>query len=152
MGQLGIRGARGALILLVALTLTACTAQYRNHGYLPPEDDVQTVELGEDRDSVLEKLGTPATSGVLEDSSLYYVRSRVKRYAFFRPEVVEREVVAVSFTPAGQVSNVERFGLEDGKVVPIARRVTSSSTANKGFLRQLLGNLGRFSAENVLGG
>jgi outer membrane protein assembly factor BamE (lipoprotein component of BamABCDE complex) len=69
-----------------------------------------------------------------------------------KPEVIEREVVAVSFDSAGRVANVERFGLEQGRVVPISRRVTSSSTANKGFLRQLLGNLGRFNAGDFIGG
>ncbi|MFT5786619.1 MAG: hypothetical protein ACI9KK_001979, partial [Ascidiaceihabitans sp.] len=36
-----------------------------------------------------------------------------------------------------------RFGLEDGQVVPLARRVTSTAVSNKSFLRQLIGNIGR---------
>jgi hypothetical protein len=38
---------------------------------------------------------------------------------------------------------VERYGLEDGQVVLLSRRVTTDNTAGVGFLRQLFGNLGR---------
>ena len=58
---------------------------------------------------------------------------------------IERQVVAISFSSNGVVQNIERFGLERGEVVQISRRVTSSSVKDKSFLRQLLGNIGRFS-------
>ena len=71
-------------------------------------------------------------------------------HGLLRPEVIEREVLAISFDKNSKVTNIERFGLQDGQVVPLSRRVTSSSVENKGFLRQLLGNLGRFSAADFL--
>jgi hypothetical protein len=42
------------------------------------------------------------------------------------------------------VSNVERFGLADGRVVPLSRRVTETNIQGSGLIRQLLGNLGNF--------
>jgi hypothetical protein len=41
------------------------------------------------------------------------------------------------------VSNIERFGLEDGKVVPLARRITDTAVTDKSLLRQLFGNIGK---------
>ena len=52
-------------------------------------------------------------------------------------------MVAISFDSAGVVSNIERFGLEDGKVVPLARRITDTAVTDKSFLRQLFGNIGK---------
>ncbi|KPQ14077.1 MAG: hypothetical protein HLUCCO18_16175, partial [Rhodobacteraceae bacterium HLUCCO18] len=49
-------------------------------------------------------------------------------------------------------SNVERFGLEDGNVVALSRRVTDSNVQGIGFLRQLLGNLGRINLDDLGGG
>ena len=60
------------------------------------------------------------------------------------PEVIERNVVAVSFDDNGIVRNVEQFGLERGQIVSLTRRVTDSSVANKSFFRQLVGNIGQF--------
>ncbi len=131
----------------------ACSPIYQDHGYVPLERELRTVQVGADtRETVKEKLGDPSTGGVVSDGDYYWVRSRMRTIGPARPEVIEREVVAVSFDSAGRVANVERFGLEQGRVVPISRRVTSSSTANKGFLRQLLGNLGRFNAGDFIGG
>ena len=70
---------------------------------------------------------------------MYFVRSRVRTIAMLEPEVIDREVVAVSFDSNEIVRNIERFGLEDGQVVQLSRRVTDSSVANTAFLRQLLG-------------
>ena len=86
-----------------------------------------------------EAIGAPSASGVVRDSGYYYVRSRVRHYGPKRPEVVSRELVAISFDQRGVVRNIERFGLEDGLVIPLERRVTDSSVQDKGFLRQLLG-------------
>ena len=61
------------------------------------------------------------------------------------PKEIDRQVVAISFSDNGVVTNVERFGLERGRVVPLSRRVTSSSVRDQSLLRQLLGNIGRFS-------
>ncbi|GGL92610.1 outer membrane protein assembly factor BamE [Pseudooceanicola nanhaiensis] len=131
----------------------ACSPIYQDHGYVPLERELRTVQVGADtRETVKEKLGDPSTGGVVSDGDYYWVRSRMRTIGPAKPEVIEREVVAVSFDSAGRVANVERFGLEQGRVVPISRRVTSSSTANKGFLRQLLGNLGRFNAGDFIGG
>ena len=50
----------------------------------------------------------------------------------------------------GQVENVERFGLEDGQVVALNRRVTTSNTRGVGFLRQLFSNIGNIGAGQFL--
>lgn len=135
----------------VLLLAAGCATQYRNHGYVPLEEDLANVIVGVDtRDSVAESVGTPSTGGLLDDSGYYYVYSRVRHFGMFEPKVVEREVLAITFDKRGVVANIERFGLEDGNVVPLSRRVTSSSVANKSFLRQLLGNLGRFSASDFV--
>jgi outer membrane protein assembly factor BamE (lipoprotein component of BamABCDE complex) len=139
-------------VLFAGLGLGACSPQYQNHGYVPPQEDLDQINIGVDsKETVQATIGVPASSGVLENSGYYYVRSRQRALGFFAPQEVEREVVAVSFDDRGIVQNVERFGLERGNVVTLSRRVTSSATANKSFIRQLLGNLGRFDPSSIFG-
>lgn len=135
----------------VCLTLTACAAQYRYHGYIPTEEDLSAIQVGVDtRDTVAESIGTPGSSGVLRDSGYYYVSTQIRHYGATAPKVVSRELVAISFTEAGVVQNIERFGLEDGRVIPLQRRVTSSGVQDNTFLRQLLGNVGNFNPTQAL--
>jgi len=135
-----------AATLVAFFTLAACSPQYKNHGYIPPEEDLALIQVGSDtRESVAQKVGVPSSGGVLNTSGYYYVKMQKRAIGPLAPKEIERQVVAISFAENGVVSNVERFGLERGQVVQLSRRVTSSSVQDKSFLRQLLGNLGRFS-------
>ena len=138
--------ARIGVLTALGLSLGACTATYQNHGYVPSEEDLAEIIVGIDtRDSVSETVGPPSSSGVLNDGGYYYVRSRVQNRGLRGPRVVSRELVAISFSGTGVVENIERFDLEDGRDVRLTRRVTDSPVSDSSFVRQLLGNLGRFS-------
>lgn len=138
---------KGAVLALSVAALGACAAQYRNHGYIPTEEDLQEVVVGVDtRASVAETVGAPSAGGVLNESGYYYVRTRVRHFAYQAPKVIDRQLVAISFNGRGVVTNVERFTLEDGNVVPLSRRITTTGIGDVSFLRQLMSNIGRFSA------
>ena len=137
---------RMVVALACAAVLSACVAQYRNHGYLPSDSELADVIVGVDtRDTVAETIGVPGTSGVLDQGNYYYVGSRVRHYGAFPPEIVEREIVAVEFDADGVVRNITRYGLEDGNVVPLTRRITRTSDGELSFIRRLFGNIGGIS-------
>ena len=137
---------RAVAVAALGLSLAACTARFQNHGYIPPQEDLDLLAVGIDtRASVEDSVGSPSSGGVLEGGGYYYVKSRVKTFGFKAPEVVEREVLAITFDANGVIANIERFGLEDGRVVPLSRRVTKGGVSDKTFLRQLLGNIGGFN-------
>ncbi len=135
-----------AAILVGFLALSACSPQYQNHGYVPVDEELDQIKVGADtRETVAEKVGVPSSAGILDNSGYYYVKMQKKSVGPLAPQEINREVVAISFSEQGVVSNVERFGVERGQVVTLSRRVTTSSVGNQSFLRQLLGNIGRFS-------
>ncbi|HEY9019722.1 MAG: outer membrane protein assembly factor BamE [Paracoccaceae bacterium] len=140
-----------SMAVLCILALSACSPQFRNHGYVPNDEDLALITVGVDtRASVEEAVGAPAMSGVITDTATYYVQSRVRRFAWQEPEVVERQVLAISYDSAGVVTNIERFGLEDGQVVPISRRITGTSGTNESIIRRLIGSIGGFRASDFL--
>lgn len=144
---------RNLLILafVVFAGLAACTPIYRNHGYVPPEMDLSQVVVGQTTmDEVQGLIGRPSAQGLLTGAGWYYVGSRWRHYGAAEPREVSREVVAVSFAPNGVVSNVERFGLERGRVVVLSRRVTEGSVTEISLVGQLLGNLGNFQAADMI--
>lgn len=132
----------GAGFLILALA--ACSSIYRNHGYAPTDDELSFLVVGVDtRATVEETVGRPSATGVLNEAGWYYVSSRWRHYAYRAPEAIDRQVVAISFAGEdGTITNIERFTLEDGQVVPLSRRVTDSGVQGTSFLRQLLGNIG----------
>jgi len=137
---------RGGLIGMLLLAVAACSPVIRHHGYAPDETELSFVEIGRDtRDTVAEKIGRPGASGLLEDGAWYYVQSKRLHSGYREPAEVERQVVAISFDGQNRVSNIERFGLEDGEVVILSRRVTKSNVPPPSIISQLLGNIGVFN-------
>lgn len=137
----------GMAIVFALLTAVAgCTALYENHGYVPPDEDLRQLVPGVDtRATVDDVIGAPSTTGLLSGGDYYYVRSRLKTFGMLRPEVVDRQVLAISFDGQGVIANIERFGLRDGRPVPLSRRVTDNSVADKSVLRQIMGNFGNLN-------
>lgn len=152
MGKVRVLVRRVGLAALLSLgcLAAACTAVYRDHGYVPTDLDLAKVQIGTPREEVARDIGYPVATGVLTDGAWYYVGSRWRSYGALAPTPVSREVVAISFTPQGNVANIERFGLERGRVVVLSRRVTESSVEGVGFITQLLRNVGTIQADQLI--
>lgn len=147
------RAIRIVFSILLAVGLVACSPIQRFHGYAPDDMLLSQVEVGRDtRETVAEKVGRPGLTGVMEGSAWYYVQSDWIHEGWRAPVEVKREVVTISFDSADRVSNVERFGLEDGEVVPLSRRITSTGPEGMSVLRQLLANFGQINPAQILGG
>lgn len=151
LGEMAVRGVRVAVIGLMMVVIAACSPVYRNHGYVPNEDELAEIKVGEDtRETLAPLIGRPSAAALLNDEGWYYVQSRWKHSGARQPQEIDRQVVAITFTEEGVVENVERFGLENGKVVALSRRVTESNIKGIGFIRQLLGSLGKLNASDLL--
>ncbi|MEQ3669561.1 outer membrane protein assembly factor BamE [Pseudophaeobacter sp.] len=137
--------------VFAAVALAGCSAIYQKHGYTPTEEQLAEVVVGVDtKDSVAETVGIPTASGVLNDGGYYYVSTLMRTRGAGATKPVSRSLVAINFDSRDVVSGIERYSLEDGKVIPLERRVTSSSVEDKTFIRQLLGSLGNFNPGSLL--
>ena len=150
-GPAGARLLRGLAALALAGTLAACAATYRNHGYVPDDRQLAALAVGGDtRESVEAAIGRPAANGVERAEGWYYVQSRVREYGPLPPRTTNRELVAISFAGNGTVDNIERFGLERGRVVTLSQRVTRTSIRDFGLIQQLIRNFGRINVGQTL--
>ena len=149
----GMKMLRGTVFAVALLAIAGCAPIYRNHGFVPAQSELAALQPGQDtRESVTQTIGQPTAGGVLEGNAMYYVASRFRQIGPLEPREIERQVVALNFDDGGVLRNIERYGLSDGRVVPLDRRVTDVGLRDTTFLRQLLGNLGNFDASRVLGG
>jgi outer membrane protein assembly factor BamE (lipoprotein component of BamABCDE complex) len=160
MAQLGDRSRRNGatarlrimMMGVVLLALAGCAAVYRNHGYVPSDVELELIEVGLDtRDTVAATIGRPSAAGLLNDVGWYYVQSRWKHYGALPPKEEDRQILAITFTEEGTVENIERFGLEQGRVVALSRRVTDTNIKGLSVLQQLFGSIGRLRADQLIG-
>jgi outer membrane protein assembly factor BamE (lipoprotein component of BamABCDE complex) len=139
------RARAGVLAGLAAIALSACSEQIIKHGHHFRETDLQQVQTGMSQDQVKLTLGSPATTTTVGDGSVYYyISSTMKQTAFLDPKEVDRQILAVYFTPMGSVERVAQYGLKDGKVFDYISRTTPAPGArDEGILKQLFRNLGQ---------
>lgn len=135
---------RSVLSFGLVAGLAACAIE-DTHGYVPTEGDLSEIVVGLDTQTTVESIvGRPSSTGFLNQDGWYYVKSEFRRRGSANWNETERQVVAILFDERGVVANIESYGLEDGQIVTLSRRVTDSNTAGVGFLNQLFGNLGNF--------
>lgn len=144
--------ARGLGLCLSALALLACNPDVRNHGYRLDEVALDQVRPGATtREAVAALLGSPSTRAPLDDSIWYYVSQTAEQVAFYQNEVIDQNVVAITFDDVGVVEEVARFNLADATDVAFVERETPTSGNELGVLQQFIGNIGRFNPEGTEG-
>jgi outer membrane protein assembly factor BamE (lipoprotein component of BamABCDE complex) len=135
-------------ILAAGLAAAACAPTVQVHGYVPPAADVARIRAGADtRETVEEILGQPSSTGLLQESAWYYVESVFENYTYNPARVVDRTVLVVNFSPAGVVTGLDRYGIEDGRIINLTSRTTQTGGRELGVLEQLFGNILNFDAE-----
>lgn len=135
-----------AVSIAACLVLAGCAAEISSRGNLPPADKLAQVTPGITRDQVVQILGSPSTVATFSDSAWYYIGQRTEDYAFYKPKVMERQVVVVQFDEEGRVAEVKRLDKEDGKSIEMVARTTPSVSRDLSLMQQIFGNLGRSPA------
>jgi outer membrane protein assembly factor BamE (lipoprotein component of BamABCDE complex) len=134
-----------AMLASVGL-VAACSPIIDYRGYLPKGENIKKVKLGQTKGEVTSILGSPSTTATISTSndSFYYISSVIHRVAFYAPEVVDREILAVHFSPEGEVIKFAHYGLEDGQIVDFISRKTPTRGKEMTVVQQLFANIGRF--------
>ncbi len=111
---------------------------------------VSQITPGEStRGTVEDLLGTPTAVATFDDRTWYYIGRKTEKFAFFEPEVLEQQVVAIHFDPSGVVEEVKLYGPDDAREVELVDRTTPTAGKELTAIQQLFGNLGRFNAEGA---
>lgn len=125
------------------LVLTGCAATTTKHGHHFNEGDVQQVQPGMSQEAVRMALGTPdTTSTVNGGNTFYYISSTTKQTSFFKPDEVDRKVLAVYFNRAGSVEQVSNYGMKDGQVVDFNKGETQAYIRDRNFIQRFFRGVG----------
>ena len=139
------------LSVAVLFLILGCSKQYREHGYIPSEEELSSVSVSQDdKNTVIKKLGTPSIGGILSDGNIYFVQSKVLKNSIRASKPVDRQVLVLSFDDKGKLDNIQKFGIDKGEIVILDYHTTPSGLKNMSFLFRLFQNVGGPSAESLL--
>ncbi|MGF1592946.1 MAG: outer membrane protein assembly factor BamE [Kiloniellaceae bacterium] len=137
----------GLLLACGALALSACGNEVQLRGNTPDPEDIAEIKAGvHSRQDVIDILGSPSTVSTFEERRWYYIGQKTQVIAFLKPEVLDRNVLIVTFDDTGLVAGTQSYGIADAQEVSPVARVTPTEGRDLTFLQQLFGNIGRFSS------
>jgi outer membrane protein assembly factor BamE (lipoprotein component of BamABCDE complex) len=139
--------AAGLLVPAAAASLSACSPVTIYSGFQAIESDPKEVKVGTDTKSTVRgRLGSPSAVGAFDPNTWFYMNQLKSRVAFKRPEVIARNVTAITFNKDSEtVESVNSYTLKDGKVIAFNGRETPTRGRELTILEQILGNVGRGS-------
>ena len=131
---------------LAALALGACELPVQVHGNLPADSDLARIEPGKQgRADVVNLLGPPSVTSNFQDSTWYYVGQKQTQFAFFEPDIKERNVLVLTFDGQDRLTGKKLYTMADAQEVDPVDRQTPTEGRDLSLLQQLLGNVGRFN-------
>lgn len=139
-----------AAILLSATAIASfaggCAERIRAHGQFIEQTKIEQVTPGVSTSADIQSLfGPPTASATFDGNVWYYIGQHFAYQSLSQPEVVDREIVIVTFHANEVVDTIDKVVLQGESKVPLVNRETPSSGRTLGLLEQLLGNLGRFN-------
>lgn len=138
-----------AVAFMGAMALSGCTPTVETHGHSLDEEQIAKIEPGStSRQEVLQLMGSPSALSTFDDTAWYYVSQQTEKRSFYQEGVIDQEVVTISFDEQDRVAAIDRHGLDEVATVDPVDRVTPTSGSSPSILKQLIGNIGRFSNGN----
>jgi outer membrane protein assembly factor BamE (lipoprotein component of BamABCDE complex) len=135
---------------LLALTLGACNVPVDPRGNLPTEKQLKEIQPGvTDKATVTRLLGSASSVAPFDSDTWYYISQKTKAVAFFKPQLVDQEVVAIEFDKQGTVRDVRHRGMNDRVAVAPNPNITPAPGREFTVWEQLIGNFGRFSGASA---
>lgn len=140
------RTGKAVVALLTAVLLAGCAVDVDQRGHIINSEDLEYIRIGTtSKSDLINLIGSPTVVPLARGDSWYYVGSSVERFAFYKPAITERQIVAFSFDQNEAVAGMEIYSLEDGREIAFIEKATPSRGRNLGIIEEIFGNIGRFT-------
>ena len=131
----------------LAMGLGGCASIKDHRGYLVDGPLLDSIQAGVDNRTSVEKvLGRPSFISQFGRQDWYYVSTNTRQSAFSAPQAHENLLVHIMFDDQGNVTAVERTGMEKVARIDPDGDKTPTLGRNRGFLEDLFGNIGQVGA------
>ncbi len=115
-----------------------------HNGNIPSAEKIAQVSVGQTKEEVADILGTPSSVANFDDNTWIYMSSTVKKVAFFRPKIMDRDILTIRFDKQGKVAKIDQLNQKDGKTIDIDTEQTEVEEEDVGFFKKYFGGVGAY--------
>jgi outer membrane protein assembly factor BamE (lipoprotein component of BamABCDE complex) len=101
--------------LLLFFTIFACSFRVEKSGYMFDNNDIDFIKKGvTSKTTLLKSLGTPTIVSQIDDKELWiYYSENSKHILFFKPTIIERDILLLKFDEENRVDDIKKLDLKD---------------------------------------
>tara|TARA_B100000965_G_scaffold304549_1_gene263346 strand:- start:107 stop:568 length:462 start_codon:yes stop_codon:yes gene_type:complete len=145
------RRAIKAILLVSALHLFGCSKTTEFNGFNPGLDILAKLEKGITQKSTVKALlGDPPVVQGGSGNTWIYFSQEIEKLAFLEPKVVSRSVTLLIFSSNKKLKTIESYTIKDSRIIDINTNKVISGGRKLTTLQQIFGNIGNFSAQNMV--
>lgn len=133
-------------LFFISACLSSCVSNYEYTGIkVSPEDYTKISKNRMSKDELLEFVGSPTFNSDLGGETWYYVYTVTDKVAFFRPELIDEEVVVIKFTKDGAFSSIKKYSHEDIEKFAFSQEYTPTLGTDTNPFQQIVRNIQKYS-------
>ncbi len=134
-------------ILLSIILLTSCS-QIEKRGYSFELSDYQNLKEGiNNKNNTLDAMGYPSLTNNSADEELWiYYSEDIKKLLFFKPEILDRKIITVSFNANQTIKQIKTYNLSNQNQINFNPDYTKVESAKISWWKQIFGNIGQVRA------
>jgi outer membrane protein assembly factor BamE (lipoprotein component of BamABCDE complex) len=126
--------------------ITGCATTVDQRGFAPTPGSVEKLEVEtQGRDDVVRLIGSPSAVSTFNPNIWYYISEKQESWAFLKPEIVDQNVMQLTFNESGRLQGIKKYDQKDGEHITMVSRITPTAGKELTVLEQILGNVGRFA-------
>ena len=134
------------IVFTILLCTAACQPRITTHGFMPRNDLIEKLQPGhQDKLQVANILGTPTVIATFDENIWYYITQTTENQSFFKPKLVDQQILALKFDSTGTLSSLATRNIVDAKHIEPNPGKTPTAGRDISVFQQLFGNFGRFS-------
>ena len=101
--------------LLLFFAIFACSFRVEKSGYMFDNNDIDFIKKGvTSKTTLLKSLGTPTIVSQIDDKELWIYYSENSKYIlFFKPTIIERDILLLKFDEENRVDDIKKLDLKD---------------------------------------
>src|SRR5215467_4672254 len=97
---------------MASLAFGGCDHIIDYRGFAPTPGSVEKLEVGtQSREDVIRLIGSPSAVATFNPNTWYYISQKQEYYAFFKPAMLEQNVMQLSFNESGRLTTIKKYDL-----------------------------------------
>ncbi len=136
---------RHFIALSILITSLISCGQIEKKGYSFELSDYQLLkENVDDKNDALNFMGYPSFISEVNQKELWvYYSEDMKKVLFFKPEILDRKIITISFKEQNSVEAIKNYNLKNQTSIKFNNNYTDVVNREKGWWSQIFGNIGQ---------